>query len=83
MERFDPEMLDRTIGSDARDAMLDVILSWARFDSFTSKWMPAATFRLIVARENVVICATDFSVRKCSFCMFVALSVMDDMKRYA
>ena len=39
---------------------------------------PAATLRLIVARENVVICETDFSVRKCSPCMFVALSVYDD-----
>jgi hypothetical protein len=26
----------------ARDAMLDVILSWARFDTFVSKWMSVA-----------------------------------------
>lgn len=42
MQRFDLAKLDRTIGRDARAAMLDVILAWARFDTFISKWMSVA-----------------------------------------
>lgn len=42
MERFDLANLDQTIEQPARDAMLDVILTWARLDTLISKWMSVA-----------------------------------------
>lgn len=42
MESFDLENLEKVIEQNARDAMLDVILSWARFDAFIAKWVSVA-----------------------------------------
>jgi hypothetical protein len=42
MQQFPLDKLDRKISQPARDAMLDVILAWARLDSFMSKWMSVA-----------------------------------------
>jgi hypothetical protein len=42
MEAFNPDDLEKVIEQDVRDEMLDVILSWARFDTFVSKWVSLA-----------------------------------------
>jgi hypothetical protein len=39
MESFDLDNLEKELTQEARDAMLNVILSWARFDAFVSKWV--------------------------------------------
>lgn len=42
MQRFDLNRLEPEIDQAARDAMLDVILAFARLDTFISRWMAGA-----------------------------------------
>lgn len=42
METFNLDDLEKVIEQNVRDEMLDVILSWARFDTFVSKWATLA-----------------------------------------